>query len=80
VSDPRWLPRESLLTELHGLTPAEARLALELLQGHRLTEAARRLGISRNTAKTHLQRVFEKTGVTRQSELMRLLMDPVARL
>jgi DNA-binding CsgD family transcriptional regulator len=80
VADPRSLPRETTLRELHGLTPAEARVAIELLQGHRIAQAARRLGTSPNTVKTQLQRVFEKLQVSRQTELVRLLMDPVSNL
>jgi DNA-binding CsgD family transcriptional regulator len=80
VADPRSLPRESTLQELHGLTPAEARVALEMLQGHAIAEAARRLGTSPNTVKTQLQRVFEKLQVSRQTEMVRLLMDPVGNL
>jgi DNA-binding CsgD family transcriptional regulator len=80
VADPRSLPRESTLQELHGLTPAEARVALEMLQGHAIAQAARRLGTSPNTVKTQLQRVFEKLQVSRQTELVRLLMDPVGNL
>jgi DNA-binding CsgD family transcriptional regulator len=80
VADPRSLPRESTLRELHGLTPAEARVALEMLQGHSVAQAAQRLGISPNTVKTQLQRVFEKLQVSRQTEMVRLLMDPVGNL
>ena len=32
------------------------------------------LGITMNTTKTHLKHIFAKTGVTRQGELMRLIM------
>jgi DNA-binding CsgD family transcriptional regulator len=80
IADPRSLPREATLRELHGLTPAEARVALEMLQGRSVAQAARRLGISPNTVKTQLQRVFEKLQVSRQTELVRLLMDPVANV
>jgi DNA-binding CsgD family transcriptional regulator len=80
VGDPRSLPHDNVLSDLHGLTRAEARLALELLRGNSLAEAARHLGVTRNTVKSQLQRIFEKTGVTRQSELVRLLMDPVSHL
>jgi DNA-binding CsgD family transcriptional regulator len=80
IGDPRSLPRESDLAELHHLSPAQARLARELLQGHGLTAAARRLQINPNTAKSQLQKLFAKTGASRQSDLVRLLMDPVAYL
>jgi DNA-binding CsgD family transcriptional regulator len=36
-------------------------------------EASERLGITEETARTTLKRVFQKTGVTRQSELSALL-------
>ncbi|WP_346913087.1 helix-turn-helix transcriptional regulator [uncultured Roseibium sp.] len=57
------------------LTPAEAALALEMLKGDGRAAAAARCGISINTARTHLMRIFEKTGVKRQAELIRVLMD-----
>jgi DNA-binding CsgD family transcriptional regulator/PAS domain-containing protein len=55
-----------------GLTPAETRLLASLFGGRTLTETAATLGITRPTAKTHLEHIFLKTGVTRQAELMRL--------
>jgi DNA-binding CsgD family transcriptional regulator len=55
-----------------GLTPAETRLLESLLAGHTLAETATALGIAMTTAKTHLDNIFQKTGVNRQAELMRL--------
>jgi DNA-binding CsgD family transcriptional regulator/PAS domain-containing protein len=55
-----------------GLTPGETRLLARLFAGHTLNETAATLGITRRTAKTHLEHIFLKTGVTRQAELMRL--------
>ncbi len=55
-----------------GLTPAETRLLASLFAGRTLAETAATLGITRPTAKTHLEHIFLKTGVTRQAELMRL--------
>lgn len=57
-----------------GLTPAEARLAIELLAGGSRGEVAARLGISDSTARTHLSRIFDKTGTRRQSELVALIL------
>jgi len=56
-----------------GLTPAEFRLARKLAGGFTLEEASARLGISKNTARTQLRGLFEKTGTRRQSELVALL-------
>jgi DNA-binding CsgD family transcriptional regulator/PAS domain-containing protein len=55
-----------------GLTPAETRLLASLFSGRTLAETAATLGITRPTAKTHLEHIFLKTRVTRQAELMRL--------
>jgi len=55
-----------------GLTPAETRLLASLFAGRTLAETAATLGIAGTTAKTHLEHIFSKTGVTRQTELMRL--------
>jgi DNA-binding CsgD family transcriptional regulator len=59
--------------DAYGLTPAEARVALATSSGLGIQEAALRLGLSPNTIKTHLRRVFAKTGTVRQSELTRLM-------
>jgi DNA-binding CsgD family transcriptional regulator/PAS domain-containing protein len=55
-----------------GLTPAETKVLASLFAGRTLIETAATLGITRPTAKTHLEHIFLKTGVTRQAELMRL--------
>jgi DNA-binding CsgD family transcriptional regulator len=62
------------------LQPGEAALAVEFANGHRLQTCANRLGISLTTAKTHLQRIFAKTGVSRQTDLMRLILTSTPAL
>lgn len=57
----------------YGLTEAEARFAEEILKGDGKRAAAERCGITYATARTHLSRIFEKTGVHRQAALVRLL-------
>lgn len=59
---------------LYGLTSAELRVSLEVARGGSLQELADALGVTPNTVKTHLQHIFAKTGVTRQSDLARLIM------
>ena len=61
------------LEALFGLSPAEARAALQVLQGGSLVDMAGRLGVSANTVKTQLQAVYQKSGIHSQAELMRLL-------
>jgi DNA-binding CsgD family transcriptional regulator/PAS domain-containing protein len=61
------------LRELFQFTPAEARLAVALHDGASPREAAASLGISIHTANIHIGRIFDKTGVNKQSALLRLL-------
>lgn len=62
-----------LLIQLYGLTKMESRLVAALFAAPLLQKAADRCGISMNTAKTHLKRVFYKCAVGSKSELLRLL-------
>jgi len=68
------------LRGLFAFTPAEASLAARLAAGLSLDESAAQLRIARNTARAHLRSIFEKTGVTRQAELVRLILRSVATL
>lgn len=82
LSDPELgiEPAGDVLARLYHLTPAEARLAGELLQGRTLEESAEQLGVTVHTARTHLRRVFEKTDTRRQSELVLLLLRGTAQV
>jgi DNA-binding CsgD family transcriptional regulator len=73
-------PSQATLMQLFELTPAEALLALELAGGATLDEAAETLGIRRNTARAHLRSIFAKVGVTRQTMLVRAILNSVASL
>ena len=61
------------LRESFGLTPAETRLAARLKDGLTLKEAAGDLGVTINTVRNQLRAIFEKVGLSRQSELIRAL-------
>ncbi len=82
LSDPaqRIETAEPVLQGLYGLTRAEARLAADLVRGHTLEQAATERGVSLNTVRTHLKRVFAKTGTTRQADLVSLLLSGVEAL
>ncbi|HLY44851.1 MAG TPA: helix-turn-helix transcriptional regulator [Stellaceae bacterium] len=69
------MPSPEQIGRLFDLTPAQAALARELLHGDGIPAAAVRLGISRSTARTHLLKLFEKTGTNRQAELVRLILQ-----
>ncbi len=64
---------ESKLMVLFDLTAAEARVAAAVGGGESPREVAERLGVSFNTVRAQLARVFEKTGIGRQADLARLL-------
>lgn len=65
--------RAARAAQWYGLTPTENRLLHCLLEGLALKDAAFRLGVARTTARTHLQRIFDKTGVRRQTDLQRVI-------
>lgn len=68
---PPRLPADALAL-LYDLTPAETRIFELVCQGSTPAEIAHRLGIAPSTVKTHLLKVFEKTGCRRQVDLVRL--------
>jgi DNA-binding CsgD family transcriptional regulator len=68
------MAQKIMLTTFYGLTPAEQRVAQAILEGYRLDEVANKLAISRNTARTHMKRIYAKTNTARQTDLIRLLL------
>ena len=68
------MPGEAF-AKLYRLTGGELRVLLVLARGVGAKEAADILGISEATVRTHLQRMFAKTGTSRQSELLQLLQS-----
>lgn len=77
IRDPAGSPRNThaSLRKLFHLTPTEIELALLMVDGLTLDEAAARLGIKKNTARAHLRGIFAKTGATRQAVLVKLLLS-----
>ncbi|MFN0039178.1 MAG: helix-turn-helix transcriptional regulator [Burkholderiales bacterium] len=73
IDEPVQKADDGKLIEALGLSVAEARLVSALLEGGTLAEAAARVNVALNTAKTQLASVFSKTGTTRQSELVALV-------
>jgi DNA-binding CsgD family transcriptional regulator/PAS domain-containing protein len=67
----------ALVRDVLGLTLGEARMAALVGSGLTPREAAVKLGITEETARTVLKHVFSKTGVSRQSELVSLLSKMV---
>ena len=65
----------SCAAAVYGLSAAQERVARLLVGGREVAEIADGLGVSPNTAKTHLQRIYDKTGVRAQPALVRLLLN-----
>jgi DNA-binding CsgD family transcriptional regulator len=61
------------IAKLYGLTPSELRALLAVFEAGGVPNVAEALGISEDTAKTHLKRLFEKTGTNRQTDLVKLV-------
>jgi DNA-binding CsgD family transcriptional regulator len=62
-----------VLIQAYKLTRKEATLAAKLFEGKSLEQASRELAITYETARTHLRRIFGKTGTSRQAELILLI-------
>jgi DNA-binding CsgD family transcriptional regulator/PAS domain-containing protein len=68
------------LRDLYGLTQAEIELVVLLCEGCPLDEAAKRRRVTLNTARSQLKQIFAKTGASRQSDLVRLVLSGIAQL
>lgn len=56
-------------------SPAQIRLARLIVDGYDLAGAAELMGVSINTLRTQLQRIFDKTGARSQAALVRSLLS-----
>jgi DNA-binding CsgD family transcriptional regulator len=72
---PRQGPSAAILAKTFRLTPSEAKVACIIARGAPPDIAARKLKISRETARNQLKSVFAKTDTHRQSELVALLLQ-----
>jgi DNA-binding CsgD family transcriptional regulator len=66
-------PPIELIRSMFGLTPREARIAQGIAKGATLDEIAAEGSVTRNTVRTQLRAVLEKTGCSRQAEVAMLL-------
>ena len=57
-----------------GLTPAESQVAVSLAQGKTIRDIAGATGRSVTTIRWHIKHIFEKQGISRQVELVQLVM------
>jgi DNA-binding CsgD family transcriptional regulator len=59
---------------LYDLTPAEARIARGIASGKTVNDLASEAGLAAGTVRQQLKSVFSKTGVSRQAELVGMLV------
>lgn len=74
------LDYQRMVASLFGLTMSEAKLALLLADGLTLANAGKEMNVAEKTARNHLAHIFEKTGISRQVDLIRLIYRSVAVL
>ncbi len=76
ILDParRRLPSHAFLREAFGFTATEAGLALDLADGLAAVDCAGLRGVSVHTVRSQLRALFIKTGLSRQAELVSLLL------
>ena len=61
------------IARTYRLTPAELRVLLAMVEEGGVREVSESLGVAETTIKTHLSRLFEKTGAGRQADLIKLV-------
>jgi len=79
-SDTQRRSAEKLVAKLLNVTQSEAKLAILLADGLDLTAASKAMGITEGSARTYSKRLYEKTNIKRQGDLIRLIYKSVALL
>jgi len=67
------LSSPEVIGRTYSLTPAELRVLVAIVEVGGVPEVAEELGVANTTIKTHLGRLFEKTGTGRQADLVKLV-------
>ncbi|MCP4394186.1 MAG: helix-turn-helix transcriptional regulator [Alphaproteobacteria bacterium] len=70
----------AILRKLYGLSKTEATLVMELVKGKSFNEMAEEIGISHHTVRSHFKKIFAKTEVSRQAELVKLILTGPAAI
>jgi DNA-binding CsgD family transcriptional regulator/PAS domain-containing protein len=64
-----------VIAKAYKLTPTELRVLLAIVEVGGVPEVAEALGIAETTVKTHLGHIYEKTGSSRQADLVKLVAE-----
>lgn len=70
AADTPFVAPSGIVEALFDLTPAEAKVFACIAQGETLTGTAKSLGVKHSTCKTHLLRIYDKMGASRQADLI----------
>jgi len=62
-----------IIARMYDLTPTELRVLLAIVEVGGIPDVAEALGVAESTVKTHVGRLFEKTGGRRQADLVKLV-------
>ena len=64
-----------LVAAVLGLTPAEGRVAAMLAGGHTVRNVALMTRTKESSVRSHMKRIYSKRGITRQADLIRLVLS-----
>ena len=64
-----------MVSSVLGLTPAESEVAVWLAQGYAIRDIAIKTGRSPSTIRWHIKHIFAKHGISRQVELVQLVLS-----
>ena len=76
IEEPASLTRidPALLRTALDLTPMESRVAALLAEGSTVRQIAKLMARSENTIRWHIRRIYDKHGISREVELVRLVL------
>lgn len=78
--DRRVIENPSRLVELFGLTPAEAGVAMHMVNGETLARIAITLGVKTSTTRWYAKQILQKAGVNTQAQFVSLVLRMPAHL
>ena len=67
-----------LVAAVLGLTPAESQVAVWLAEGRSVREIAGATGLQENSVYYHIKQIYQKQGISRQVDLVRLVLSVAA--
>ena len=62
-----------VIAKSYRLTPTELRVLLAVVDVGGASEVAEALGVAESTVRSHIRRLFEKTGAARNADLVKLV-------